>query len=268
MERLNIAVAGLGLIGGSFLKAAEAAGHTAKGYHHGERPDLRDADVIIVSLPPSAIEPWIRANAPAFRDGAIVVDVCGVKTPLFDAFKREGLANRWHLVPGHPMAGREVGGFANATADLFAGASMILTPYPYTGRGPLDTLEAFFLSVGFARVVFTTPEEHDRMISHTSQLCHLISSAYVRDELAQRHHGFSAGSFRDMVRVGAPDPDIWTELFLLNRMPLMDTLDRYIARLVDFREALASNDAARLHRALDEGVEAKKKILAKTENLR
>ena len=257
---MKIAIAGLGLIGGSFLKASQRAGYAVAGFHHGERPDLSDADIVIVAMPPLAIEPWMRENAAAFKDGAVVVDVCGVKRPLFNAFRDDFAGRKWHFVGGHPMAGKEVGGFANSTPDLFAGASMILTPYPYTGRGPLDALEGYFRSIGFAKVVFTTPEHHDEMIAFTSQLCHMISSAYVREPLANEHDGYSAGSFRDMVRVGAPDPDVWTELFMLNRDNLCAVLLRYIQRLEDFREALSAGDSERLRSALADGVAAKRSL--------
>ena len=254
---MKIRIAGLGLIGGSFLKASQRAGYDVKGYHHGEKPDLSGADIIIVAQPPSAIEPWIRENSPLFKKGAIVVDVCGVKSPLYEAFRLEGIKQDWVFVPGHPMAGKEIGGFDNSTADLFDGASMILTPYPYLGRMPLDELEKFFKSIGFSKIVFTDPAHHDEMIAFTSQLCHLISSAYIREELAKDSEGFTAGSFRDMARVGAPDPDVWTELFLLNRASLLPVLDRYIARLEEFRRAIDDNDAESLHAQLERGKSAK-----------
>lgn len=257
---MKIAIAGLGLIGGSFLKASQRAGYDVAGFHHAEHPDLSDADVVIVAMPPLAIEPWIRENSASFKQGAVVIDVCGVKRPLFQAFRDDFAARKWHFVGGHPMAGREVGGFANSTADLFEGASMILTPYPYTGRGPLDAIERYFRSIGFAKVVFTTPEHHDEMIAFTSQLCHMISSAYVREPLAGEHDGYSAGSFRDMVRVGAPDPDVWTELFMLNRDNLSAALLRYIQRLEDFREALSAGDSQRIRAALTDGVAAKRQL--------
>lgn len=266
--KLSIACAGLGLIGGSFYKAAMAAGYDAVGLHHGEKADFSRFDIILVSMPPTAIEPWIRENCATFKEGALVVDVCGVKCPLYEAFRLECMKTKWMFVGGHPMAGREVCGYANSTPDLFNGASMILTPYPYVGRGPLDALERFFLSLGFGRVVFTTPERHDEMIAFTSQLCHIISSAYVREPLAQNHVGFSAGSFRDMVRVGAPDPAVWTELFLLNRDRLSDVLGRYIDRLAEFKSAIDADDAARLRAALEEGLPAKREILRNSPNLR
>ena len=79
--------------------------------------------------------------------------------------------------------------------------------------------------VGFKRVVTAEAAHHDKMIAYTSQLCHIVSSAYVRDELAPNHDIFSAGSFRDMVRVGAPDPKLWSELFLDNRESLLPVLE-------------------------------------------
>ena len=151
------------------------------------------------------------------------------------------------------MAGKEVSGWANASADLFRNASMILTPYPSCGRGPLDALEAFFRELGFGRVVFTTPQHHDRMIALTSQLAHVVSSAYIQDPLAQDHAGYSAGSFRDMTRVARLDPDIWTDLFLANREPLDAVLGRLIARLGEYREAIRSADAPRLRALLAAG---------------
>ena len=254
---MNVAIAGLGLIGGSFLKAAQAAGHNARGYHHGDSPDLSQADIVIIAMPPSAIEPWIRAHSAGLKQGALVVDVCGVKRPLYEAFRLECLKTPWCFVGGHPMAGKEVGGYANSTSDLFKSASMILTPYPYMGRGPLETLDSFFRSLGFAQVVTTTPEHHDEMIAFTSQLCHIISSAYLREPLALEHTGFSAGSFRDMVRVGAPDPEVWTELFLSNSDKLCEVLERFIGRLSAFQRDIAQANAAKLRSSLAEGATVK-----------
>ncbi len=260
MKKLKIAVIGRGLIGGSFVKAAERAGHEAVAFDKGEVPRVETADVVFVAVPPSAVEGVVEAIVPRLKVGAIVVDATGVKGFIYKAMMKYAKSEDFVFVGGHPMAGKERSGWANACADLFDGASMILVPYPTYGRAPLDLLEQLFKEMGFARVVYTDPAHHDEMIAFTSQLCHLISSAYVREGLAAEHVGYSAGSFRDMVRVGAPDPDIWTELFLLNKEALVPVLDRYIARLVDFRAAISAANAPRLHAQLEEGVEAKKKL--------
>ena len=254
----KVAVVGLGLIGGSFEKASRRASYEVAALHHGDREGLADADLVLVCLPPSAVVPWMREHSSEFRRGAFVVDIAGVKGRIMDEFAAafpDGTCG-WSFIGGHPMAGREVSGYANSLATLFDGASMILVP-PDAAASVPAVLERYFLSLGFARVVVTSAARHDEMIAFTSQLCHLISSAYVREDLARDHVGFSAGSFRDMVRVGAPDPEIWTELFLSNRDALVPVLERYVGRLDDFLAALKDNDRGRLRRALEEGVAAK-----------
>ena len=263
----NVVIVGLGLIGGSFAKAAARAGYAVSAVTRTPpadapfpvctvadgRPFVSAADLILVALPPAAVVPWIEAHADAFKDGAIVVDATGVKETICDALRKYALQDRWTFVGGHPMAGKEVGGFAHASADLFRNASMILTPYPSCGRKPLDLLDGFFRELGFGRVVITTPAHHDRMIALTSQLAHVVSSAYVRDPLAPEHAGYSAGSFHDMTRVARLDPETWTDLFLANRSALLDVLNGLIDRLSEFKTALDAADADALRDLLAQG---------------
>ena len=204
----KVAVVGLGLIGGSFEKASRRAGYEVATLHHGDGgAGLADADLVLVCLPPAAVVPWMRDHAGEFRRGAFVVDIAGVKRRIMDEFAAAfpNGTGGWSFIGGHPMAGREVSGYANSLATLFDGASMILVPPDAAASAP-PALEHYFLSLGFARVVVTSAAHHDEMIAFTSQLCHLISSAYVREDLARGHVGFSAGSFRDLTRVGAPAP--------------------------------------------------------------
>ena len=255
---MKITIVGRGLIGGSLAKAAIRAGHDASAFDKGETPRVEESEVVFVAVPPSAVVEVVESVVPRLRKGAVVVDMTGVKGFVWEAMRKYACAKDFVFVGGHPMAGKERTGWANACADLFDGASMILVPYPSCGRLTLDMLEKLFLQLGFARIVYTDPAHHDAMIAYTSQLCHIISSAYVREELAKNHKGYSAGSFRDMVRVGAPDPDVWTELFSLNRDALLPVLDRYIKRLEIFRAALAADDCAAIHRELEESVAAKR----------
>jgi len=266
---MNVGVIGLGLIGGSFAKAAAQAGHKVRVWNRTRatadravaegvaqavlEDDIGACDIVIVALPPSAVVPWIDAHQATFGKGAVVVDATGVKGTICAALEKYAFQDRWTFVGGHPMAGKETSGWDNASADLFRNASMILTPYPSCGRGPLDALEKFFAGLGFSRVVFTTPQHHDRMIALTSQLAHVVSSAYIQDPLAQDHAGYSAGSFRDMTRVARLDPDIWTELFLANRDALLVTLEGLVARLDAYRAALAARDADALRALLAAG---------------
>ena len=200
---------------------------------------------------------WVRAHAAQLAGSAILVDLCGVKRAVVEQITPVAAEHGFAYIGGHPMAGRERGGFTSSTDDLYVGASMILTPDERTDMKLLETLQAFFLDVGFARLTFSQPEEHDRIIAFTSQLAHIVSSAYVKSPEAQRRRGFSAGSFRDMTRVARLDEDMWTELFLDDADYLTHELEVLISHLEEYREALGNRDAQRLHDLLKEGRELK-----------
>ena len=149
------------------------------------------------------------------------------------------------------------GGFTASTEDLYVGASMILTPDKRTDMRLLETLKAFFLDLGFAGLTFSTPEEHDRIIAFTSQLAHIVSSAYVKSPEAQKRRGFSAGSFQDMTRVARLDEDMWTELFLDDADYLTTELDELIVHLREYADAIRAHDAQALRALLRDGREKK-----------
>ena len=272
---MNVAIVGLGLIGGSMAKSIKnRTAHTVWGADLNSETmtmarmcgaidaplteeNLPQADLILVAIRPGAAIQWVRQHAPRIAKSAILVDLCGVKRTVVAAIAPIAEQHGFAYIGGHPMAGRERGGFTASTEDLYVGASMILTPDKRTDMHLLETLKAFFLDLGFAGLTFSTPEEHDRIIAFTSQLAHIVSSAYVKSPEAQRRRGFSAGSFQDMTRVARLDEDMWTELFLDDEDFLTKELDELIGHLTDYRDALRDKDAQRLHDLLKEGRELK-----------
>lgn len=267
---MRVAIVGLGLIGGSFEKASLKAGHEVVSCHHGDKTGFEDSELILVCLPPESIVPWVREHQASFRAGTVVVDICGVKRNICKEisalFGGAGALARtpnsgWYFVGGHPMAGREVSGYANSKADLFVGASMIITPDDSVPQSVIATLKGYFESVGFHRTVITTPENHDEMIAFTSQLCHVIATAYARDPKVVEAIGYSAGSYANMTRVATQNADTWASLYLEDRDALLKTLDGFIGRLGEFREALAAADLPRMKKIIDEGTAAKNEEL-------
>ena len=254
----KIAIVGLGLIGGSFFKAIREKGLAVTGIDKNDPVEVGDADLVIIALHPGLAIDWLRTHNKKIKPGALVLDVCGVKAALCKAVAE--LEKDWTFLPGHPMAGKEVSGFENSSAALFEGASMILTPQTKEENEAAESLRPFFESLGFAKVILTTPEAHDEVIAYTSQLCHILSNAYLRDELALKSEGFSGGSFRDLTRVGAPDPELWTELFLMDKEALLPVLDRLIKRLDNFRSALEKEDEEAMRSQLREGTLMKEKL--------
>ena len=258
---MTIGIRGMGLIGGSFEKAFLREGHKVLNLKDASKDEIRECSLVIVCLPPLMVAPWIKGHALDFSDGAVVTDAAGVKGVVCDALRELAERSAWTYVGGHPMAGKERSGYANAAADLFNGASMIFTPYASTSEVTVEWLKSIFSEIGFARFVVTDPARHDEMIAYTSQLAHVVSSAYVRDTLSRKHLGFSAGSYQDMTRVATVDPDIWTDLFLSNATALDAVLTRLIERLGGYRDAIRSGNAGALRELLAEGRRAKETAL-------
>ena len=275
---MNIGIVGLGLIGGSMAKAIKLHTHNRvlgvdlvqsevlKAELMGAiderltKDNLATCDAVIVALYPSAIVEWITQHADGFKQNALVIDCGGVKRVICDALLPVVSGKGFTFIGGHPMAGREYSGFSYAKDDLFESASMILTPFPNCEIENIARAKALFLEIGFLRVVVTTPKRHDEMIAYTSQMAHIISSAYVKSELAMKHKGFSAGSFQDMTRVARLNENMWSELFLDNREALLSELDGIIARLGEYRNVLLESDRGELNRLLREGREVKEML--------
>jgi len=275
---MTVGVVGLGLIGGSVAKAVKQnTPHTVLGADinpdtlakakltgamDGEltTDNLDRCDLVVVALNPREAVAYLTENAARIKKGGIVLDCGGVKRMVCASVKKAAQENGFAFVGAHPMAGREYWGFDYAKGTLFSGASMILTPYGDSDIAVLAQVKQFCLSLGFGRVVFTTPEEHDRIIALTSQLAHILSNAYVKSPTARRYSGFSAGSFRDLTRVARLNETMWSQLFMENRDYLLPELDCLITNLEAYRQALAAESEQDISKLLKEGREIKEEI--------
>lgn len=276
-----VGIIGLGLIGGSMAKAVrEYIRRAPEGYAEkifgtdlnksyvkraldegiidGELTDdmFADCKLVMVAIPPRAAAKWIKENAKKLT-GSVLVDLCGVKRYICDIVRPLAAAHGFTFVGGHPMAGKEVGGYENSSASLFKGASMILTPDDDTDIAQMGELSEFYKAIGFGRVTICSSERHDEVIAYTSQLAHIASSAYIKSPTAQNHRGFSAGSYKDLTRVARLDENMWTELFMANREPLINELELLIKNLCDYRDVLAKGDENTLREMLKNGRELK-----------
>ncbi len=274
----RIGIIGLGLIGGSMAKALKKyTGHTVYGYDIDDSviksaveagsidrkisaEELSACDLILLGLYPRQAVEFVRKNIDSFRPGSIVIDLCGVKQYLTEALSGICAEHQITYIGGHPMAGKERWGFSSADADLFRGASMIITPDVRVPQELLGQLEKLFAEIGFGRTTVTTSKAHDSMIAFTSQLAHVVSSAYIKSPRARQHEGFSAGSYKDLTRVAKLNSQMWTELFLENRECLLDEIDTIQKHLQEYRDAIAAKDDRRLYELLEEGRKIKEAL--------
>ena len=270
-------IVGLGLISGSMAKAYAAAGHTVYAHNRNktildfaildgavtaplDEETIKSCDVLLVGLPPEATIKWVKEYAAKIAEKTVVIDLCGTKRVVCDALFPVAKQYGFTFVGGHPMAGTHNSGFKYAKETLFKGAPMVLCPPKGFDMELLSTVKRLLAPAAFGKFSVTTPEEHDRMIAFTSQMCHVVSNAYIKSPTARLHRGFSAGSYKDLTRVAWLNPDMWAELMLENSDFMLDELDVLIENLKKYRTAIHNSDFADLRQLLDDGRRIKEEV--------
>ena len=274
---MTVGVVGLGLIGGSMVKAYSAAGERVLAWNRnrsmleyamlsgevdGEltRESLPVCDLILICLYPDASVAWLREMAGSIDRHTLVMDCCGTKEMICEIAFSLAKEHGFSFVGGHPMAGTQFSGYKYARADLYRGASMVLVPPVFDDIELLSRTKELLAPAQFGHFSVTTAKEHDRNIAFTSQLAHVVSNAYVKSPTALSRRGFSGGSYRDMTRVAWLNAPMWTELFLDNRENLLEELDGLIRSLTEYRDALRERDGKVLERLLEDGKRRKEEV--------
>ncbi|EKS41037.1 MAG: prephenate/arogenate dehydrogenase family protein [Bradyrhizobium sp.] len=263
----RIALIGFGLIGGSIARAARAQGLAGEIVTTARSPATRarvqelglvdrvvetnaeavkDADLVILSIPVGACGPVAEEIAPHLKPGAIVSDVGSVKGMVLRDMSAH-LPKTVHFVPAHPVAGTEHSGPDSGFAELFINRWCILTPPPDADPAAVEKLAAFWRALG-ANVETMAADHHDLVLAVTSHLPHLIAYTIVgtADELEDVTQAevlkFSAGGFRDFTRIAASDPTMWRDVFLANKDAVLEMLGAFQEDLSKLTRAIRRGD--------------------------
>ena len=274
----RIAVIGLGLIGGSLAQALRGFEDYAivgvdvdeatldyarsKGIADELSSDaaeiIRDADVVFLCMHPQGILDFLSAHRSGFKSGALVSDVCGVKTAIVEGAKV--LPPDVDFIGCHPMAGKETSRIWNAEKTMFLSAHFIITPVEGNKPENIALMERIGDHIGCRDVVKTTPEQHDALIAYTSQVMHVLAVAVCDDPDLFSCKGFEGGSFRDCTRVAALDVPLWTQLFSLNAPALGKVIRNLEDNLREYREVIESGDREKLAEKLAFSADRKRKM--------
>lgn len=279
---MKIGIIGLGLMGASFAKTLKKiGGYSVYGLDNSSQVMLKAElmgiideplnennasmlDMLIISVYPRSFSEISEKFVPLLKSGAIVTDFCGIKRDIIVKMKELSLKYpNVTFIGGHPMAGREFSGIDRSVSTLFEKASMILCNVN-ADIFCLDKVKQFYLSLGFSEVIITSAEFHDKAIAYTSQLCHIVSNAFIKNEIASEHFGYSAGSYKDLTRVARLNPEMWAELMIDNSDNLNKELTELISNLTLYKEALSSKDENKLKQLLFSGNERKLFIDSRT----
>lgn len=287
----RVAVLGGGLIGGSIAAAARAAGgvHVVLTDRDGTARRVaaergladevvdrvedaaRDADLVVVAVPPEAVPEVVVDASSVAPDRAILTDVGSVKSNLtldVESRLRAIGGDPGRFVGGHPMAGSERHGPGAATGTLFQGATWILTPTEATRSDALTVVSRFVGRLG-ANVLVLRPDEHDRLVAVASHLPHAVAStlAQVAADTVERTGdavlAVAAGGFRDTTRIAAADPDLWVGILRGNRDAVLTALRAYGDRLEGLTSAIAEDRWDDVAAGLERAAVARRRLAPK-----
>mgnify|MGYP003303284736 FL=1 len=259
---MNIAIVGLGVIGGSFAKGLQAAGYAnvygidvsestlktavdqgmiEKGFVEA-KDILPDMDIIMISLYPNQIAPFVEQYKNVLKDGAVLTDVTGVKTTIIEKVSTV-LPSTVDFVFAHPMRGSEKKGIIGADHTRFIGANALITPILTNKEASLQLIEKLYKEIGFNQVTRVSPEKHDEQIAYVSQLMHVLSVVVVNSQQASEETlTFAGNSFQELTRIADINAELWSELFLNNRTALLTSIEQFEVELNAMKRTLADND--------------------------
>ena len=272
LRDLTFAIVGLGLIGGSYAKALrnlKVRRILGMDISHGiaraclnanmidevvdaDGSNLKEADVIICSVYPEAVVGFVRQNLQNFAEGMLMTDATGVKGTMPREIQ-ELLPEGCEFISGHPMAGRQGSGLGMSDAAIFNDSNYIIVPTEKNTPEAVNWLEEFARSLGCARSVKVSMEDHDKIIAYTSDLPHITAVALVNSaSYNDNTQYFIAGGFRDATRVADINPELWSDLFLSNRDNVIAEIENYQNQLERWKKAIKEKDREMLKEIMRE----------------
>ncbi|MEX1177806.1 MAG: prephenate dehydrogenase/arogenate dehydrogenase family protein [Nitriliruptor sp.] len=284
----RIAVVGAGLVGGSVAAALRAAGAdvtltdadadvrrraAASGLADRVVDELEravaDAELVVVAVPAHVTPAVVHQVARVAPSAALLTDVASLKgelVPAVEALLADDELSPGRFVGGHPMAGSERSGPEAADAQLFQGATWVLTPTAHTDHAALTALSAVLRAIG-ARVLALDPDLHDQLVAVTSHLPQVAASALAdvaagtAGRLGEAVMAVAGGGFRDTTRIAASDPDLWVGILGGNREAVLEAIVALEVRLADVRRALLEHDDTDLRALLERASVARRGLV-------
>ena len=272
IENRKILIVGLGLMGGSYARALKRLGFTVTAIDRnpeaieyalkeriikegssgdGDEKLIREADAIVSCLYPAVFPDWVREHQHLFKPGLMMTDVTGVKGCVvyeIQSILREDA----EFIAAHPMAGRERSGVEFSDDRIFRDANYIIVPTEKNTAEGIRWCGRLGQLLGCGRITVLSPEEHDEMIAFVSQLTHCIAVSLMPCSDNTHLVDYTGDSFRDLTRIARINDRMWSELFMMNREPLLRQMDVFLKELEEFRDMLDKGDT--------EGMRAKMRL--------
>lgn len=266
----TVCIIGTGLIGGSLALALKQSGFCQRIVGTGRTEStlkkaielgvidhyetdftaaVKDADIVVVAVPLSAMKKVFETIAPGLSSTAIVTDAGSAKQTVINDAESVFSDNAARFVPGHPISGTEKSGVTAAFAELYKNRKVILTPTESTDIKALKVIEAMWQAAG-AEVETMSAQHHDMVLAGTSHLPHILAFGLVdclnKLEDVDEVFRFAAGGFRDFTRIASSDPVMWRDICMSNRDDILAMMKKYQDELQSLTDALQKNDGDEL----------------------
>lgn len=270
MEFKTIGFIGMGLIGGSVARAVKKCEPDTKlflmsrsietvrqaydlGLTENEKnasiEEIAGCDLIILCAPVVKNLEYLSLLAEHVSGETLITDVGSVKGDIHELCIRLDLEE--HFIGGHPMAGKEKFGIENSSEEILVGANYVLTPTAKSRESDIGKMKNFVLMLG-ANPLIIDYHRHDEVAGAISHLPHMISYALadmVREmDTDGLMKAMAAGGFRDMTRVAASSPEMWTAICSSNKKVISSQIDDYIKKLLMIKDYIDRDDSDSLRR--------------------
>ena len=274
INRDNVLIVGLGLIGGCYAKCLKRLGYhvmaidvDADAISYALENDIINegstevnealvskADTAIFALYPHVFKQWIADYQHLFKPGIYITDVTGVKSCIvYDI--QDMLRPDIEFIAAHPMAGRETSGVRSSDERVFHNANFVVVPTDKNTPKAIEWCKNLGQVLGFAHISVLSPEEHDRVIGFVSQLMHAIAVVLMACSDNRHLADYTGDSFRDLTRIARINDAMWSELFLLNKDALLEQMDTFSREFEAFRQLVADEDVEAIRQAMRQSTE-------------
>tara|TARA_B110000259_G_scaffold165509_1_gene192409 strand:+ start:599 stop:1504 length:906 start_codon:yes stop_codon:yes gene_type:complete len=282
----SISIIGCGLIGSSILRAIKSKNlakevkifdqskevitylkkeNICSNVFNDIRQCVVDSDLVIIATPLSSYKEIILSIKDNLKKDVILTDTGSVKKEVMKIIHNINLTDVY-WIPSHPIAGTEESGPKAGQTEMFKNRWCIISPPKNSAEQPVKSLKALWEAMG-SKVKIMTPEEHDKILSLTSHLPHMIAYNIVRtvmsveDKLKQEVIQYSAGGLRDFTRIAASNPLMWRDIFLDNRENISKGIDSFIEKLNELKKAVNDKNGDKLYQIFNSTKEVRREII-------
>lgn len=256
----NILIVGLGLMGGSYAERLSLQGYKVYALdineealkigkkrklilntNQSEEELINQSDFIILGLLPTLCPKWVKENKYLFKDEVIITDMMGVKSHFVEDIQNE-LKSSQEFISMHPMTGKEVSGVTFASENIFNSSNMLIVPTNKNTEKGIEFAKELSSILKVKNVKVISINEHDTLVGYVSHLSHVISVCLMNSFESDSLKEVAGTSFKDITRIANINEDIWSELFLENKIELVKLIDAYERSLSSLKKAIENSD--------------------------